>query len=220
MRKRGNNMVCPNCGKELSDDSLFCNSCGAKVTLPPQNPAEEVQNVASPPLPKPSMRKRNFLIILAMVVCLIVVVLPIFILCPIFVNPLPYGIHWGDSYAIVSSKDKSALPVLTVQNSNMSASIFYPSLGFPEGTFNAVLTYDFGLDDSLADVSCIITIPDESEHYADDVFKSFVDYYTKVCKRKPKEEKSLLYTWTTSSTIINLTYYSEHLFYLTFDQVQ
>lgn len=212
-------MVCPNCGKELSDDSLFCNSCGAKVMLPPQSPAEEFQNVASSAIPKPLMRKRNFLIVLAIAFCLIVAVLVFFILCPISANPLPYGVHWGDSYATVSSKDSSALPALTAQNTNTSVSAFYPSLGFPKDTFNAVLMYDFGLDDSLADVSCIITIPDENEHYTDDVFKSFVDYYTKICKRKPKEETSLLYTWTTPSTIINLTYYSEHLFYLTFDQV-
>lgn len=39
-------MYCQNCGKELSDGSLFCDACGAKI-ISAASPAQSVQITGS-----------------------------------------------------------------------------------------------------------------------------------------------------------------------------
>ena len=53
MREKGIYLYCIKCGTRLSDDSLFCHACGAKVVreVPPQAEEKQEAPVNIPPEP-------------------------------------------------------------------------------------------------------------------------------------------------------------------------
>lgn len=213
-------MFCPNCGNELNDDDVFCSACGTRIIQQQTDSTEAVESTA-PSISEPLVRKGKwkYAVVPVVIVSLAAIISAMVILFSS--NPLPYGIHWGDSYAAVSSKDKHTTPPLTLTNkaTNMSVSTLDLGFDYPDDAFNAILSYDFGLTDAIQSISCLITINDGYESYSDDIFSSFVEYYNRTCRRKPEVEYSQFYTWTTKDTIIKLAYYNSAIFYLAFEQI-
>ena len=47
-------MLCPNCGKEIMDQSIFCNFCGKRLEAPAEEPVEEpVADAVEEPVEEP-----------------------------------------------------------------------------------------------------------------------------------------------------------------------
>ncbi len=103
-------MYCPDCGKEMPDDSIFCPNCGAtaapesavnaKPTPPGTSTAQRVRQTP-PPLPvspAPDRRKKLIKVLVALGIIFIVVVVAAVILLTLFIGTVKAPVDVTNKY--------------------------------------------------------------------------------------------------------------------------
>ena len=76
-------MFCKNCGKEISDDTKFCNHCGAAQDSSSAQPsAQPVQPAAPAPQPGTAPKKNPITLVIIAAVVIVAIVLGMFVIAP------------------------------------------------------------------------------------------------------------------------------------------
>ena len=73
-------MICPNCGKEIPDESLFCGECGAEVKNVPQK-SEEVKVEETPEVKQAEVKQseeNNTMSIISLIIAIVGLILIFF----------------------------------------------------------------------------------------------------------------------------------------------
>ena len=89
----GDNMFCPNCGEEVSDDSKFCNKCGKKIEDEKHKVEKTKENVKS-------SKSNNKKIIIALAI--IVIILAVISIPFIINSSVPSGIVIPEGFTLES----------------------------------------------------------------------------------------------------------------------
>jgi len=200
-------MFCPNCGKSIETDAVFCSTCGAKVVRPSGSPTNGEGIVASSGVIFPNIRKRKWIVIAGIAIAVIAVLATVlFGVRHKFTNPLPFGIHWGDSFSAAASEISDFMPAANQKSTDSMKGISSMKLdvGIPSDCYEGWFFYDFGTLNALEEISGLVIPADDSSLSNDDILSAFVQYYSKLCKHESERGKSVDYSWTIQDTIIEM----------------
>lgn len=207
-------MFCSKCGKLVTDDMKFCNSCGEKIDV--LNKAENIiptptENVVTK---KSSVKKKVIFIAMAAIVILGLVITYFILNPPISGTEVPYNLKWGSTNEQVRMVDTYASGLRT--DSMISEEQFATSLGlgykdfFIKGNWGVSIYYYFGQDDSLNKIE--ISVPSDIDIGCPDyntIKGKIKKYYDAVCKvsatkSSPKYGDDEILTWTTDKNVIRI----------------
>lgn len=199
-------MFCPNCGKSIENDAVFCSACGAKVVRSSGSQTNGEGAVASPNVIFPTVQKRKWAAIVGTAIAVVAVLAIVLFGVRHKSNPLPFGIHWGDSFSAAASEISDFMPAANQKSTDSMKGISSMKLdvGIPNDSYEGWLFYDFGTLNSLEEISGLVIPADDSSLSDDDILSAFVQYYSELCKHEPERGKSVDYSWTIQDTIIEM----------------
>lgn len=208
-------MFCSKCGKLVTDDMKFCNSCGEKIDVP--NEAEKTipkapENVVTRKTP---VKKKVIFIAMAAIV-IVGLVITYFITNPPISGPeVLYGLEWGMTYDQVKGADnqigQQEFSVnydenLSVEKYGALSTIDYDYMKISSKVSGAVVTYYFGTSNSLEKIE--IQYGASAIKY-DVIMKKLTKYYNAVSKVSPTKStaehgQNEVLTWNTANNKISV----------------
>lgn len=199
-------MFCPNCGKSIENDAVFCSACGAKVVRSSGSQTNGEGAVASQGVIFPKVQKRKWAVIAGTAIAVVAVLAIVLFGVRRRSNPLPFGIHWGDSFSATASEISDFMPAANQKSTDPMKGISSMKLdvGIPSDCYEGWIFYDFGHQNSLEEISGLVFPASDGVISNDDILSAFVQYYSKLCKHEPERGKSVDYSWTIQDTIIEM----------------
>ena len=195
---------CPECGKEVSNQTKSCPNCGYPLEYSCDS--------------KVNLKKRLPVKNKKIIVSILVVGVIILVLSGLFFsfhenNVLPFNTTWGDSYEKVKKHDGDVAE-LTLTDSGLYVSrneydgSFY---GFNKKDLDVLLVYSFSKNNHLNQILINCAITSESSITGQDVINEIIQIYSKRCKTNPYVRSDYEWQWTTENSSIELTYWSDEM---------
>lgn len=207
-------MFCSKCGKIVTDDMKFCNSCGEKIDIP----NEAVNIIPTAPVnvvTKKSPVKKKVIFIAMTVIVIVGLVITYFITNPpISGTEVPYDLKWGSTNEQVRMVDTYATELRT--DSMISEEQFATSLGLSckdfgiRGNTSVDVYYYFGQNDSLNKIEITVGTDIDGKVQDYNTIKGKIEkYYNAVCKVSATKSAPIsgddeILTWSTDNNVIRI----------------